>query len=368
MPDLPEAIPVERPLLEIARMVLLAVAVCVQFALGGPEFLAQTRLPGFRPIYAAVYAVLALVGVVCAVYRLRRVSPPAVVVGAGVVVLLACSVAMSASLPAEGAPRAEHWSFGLVGWYGIALLFDVALVRLGLFLLVHAAVSVGPVLAVGSLPDLTRMGVVTISVTGFQFGVAMTANLIRIIARTSARSSAASERLRVREAAAAASLAEHERRYADLRHTTVPLLRGLASGALDPRDPSIRHRCAVDAGRMRRLFSESADVVDRLAHELTAFIDVAERHGVHVHLSVRGTPRTLPDVVRHELLAPIAETLMASRATARVTLLWTNRRVRVSLTCPRPDPPVAGPRTEHVTVTESTTDHGVWTETSWRSP
>lgn len=370
MPDRtgPTATPIEQRLLDVARLALTIVALSVHFGLGGPEFLRRTGLPGFGPAEVAVFTALAVVGLVCAWSRLGHRPLPPLALGIGVTVLVGCSATMSTVLPPEGAVRAAHWSFGLVGWYGVALLFDVPLGGVAAFLGLHVVVTAAPVfVAGGSVEGKAWMGVVIVSVTGFQFGLAMIAGLVRIIARAAAETASADEELRVREAAAVVGSREHERRYAGLRQTTVPLLEGLAAGELDPRSPTVRRRCAVEAAKMRRLFAETDDVVDNLTHELGACIDIAERHGVVVNLSVRGRSWHVPEPVRHELLTPIAELLVTSRAPARVTVLWTENQVRVSAACPAPELPLTPARTTHTSRTETVLEDRLWLEVSWRS-
>lgn len=356
---------VERRLLATVRAALLTVALTVQFVTSGYRFFTE---PLVHPAEGVVYAVLAAAGVGYVVVMLvTEEASSAPVRTVGVVVLLACSVTMSAVLPLDAEQRAEHWSLSLVGWYALALLFDVSLWRVAAVLLIHATVLVWPMVAGGAtLRELSAMAVVLVATVGFQLGVGAGAVLVRSIASSATEMARAEERLRVQEEAAAAVAANRARRYADLRLTTIPLLAGFAVGDLDPRDPVVRRACAVEAARMRRLFSESEDVEDSLVHELGAVIDVAERHGVSTHVSVRGTPSEVPEVVRRKLLAPISEALVMARSEARVTVLYGSDRVRVSVVCVAPAVPVTRP--DGIDVSESVSDGQLWLETSWRSP
>jgi hypothetical protein len=100
---------------------------------------------------------------------------------------------------------------------------------------------------------------------------------------------------------------------------------------LSPHDEEVRLRCGVEAARMRRLFAESDAVSDPLLNELRACVEVAEHQGVTVSLAVRGRPGEVPVEVRRELIDPVAVTLGRTRSTARVTVVWTPRAVRVSV-------------------------------------
>lgn len=351
---------IERRLVVMTTVVLLAVAVTVQVGLNGdvllaPEARSRTEL--------VVYGLLAVLGAGCAVALYLRGRIPGPVRWVGVVLLLGCSDVLGGPLPPG------HWAIGLIGWYGLVLLYDLEVGWVAAFLLAHAVLTGAPVVAEGTAGELSDMAVALVSVAGFQLGVALSARLLRTIADGAVRTARAEERLRVREEETAAAARNHERRYADLRHTTIPLLAGLADGELDPRAETVRRRCAVEAARMRRLLNEGGKecAADPLVHELGAIIDVAERHGASVHLSVRGTPVELPEHVRRELLAPISEALVTARSPARVTVLHAPGQVRVSARCAAPELPITPPARGAVSLVESVADGQVWLETSWRS-
>jgi hypothetical protein len=351
-------------LLVTIRTVLLTVALTMQFGVYG--HLIFTTWPG-GAADAAVYAVLAVTSIGGAVVLAVRRRTPVLVRWTGAAVLLGCSITTSMLLPPDAVRLVEHWSFSVIGWHALALLFDVALWWFVGFCAAHVLVSVWPAVAAGaSARDLAAMAVVVTAVVGFQIGVALSAWLVRTIADAAAEASADEERLIVREKAAAAAARHRERRYADLRTTTLPLLAGLADGGLDPHDPVVRRRCAVEASRMRRLFSETEAADDRLLHELSAAIDIADRHGTTVHLSVRGNPIDVPRAVRRELLAPVAEALVATATEARLTVLYEPDRVWLSVLCTAPDLPIT-PSGEAVEYTSSVAEGRLWLETSWRS-
>ncbi len=67
---------------------------------------------------------------------------------------------------------------------------------------------------------------------------------------------------------------------------------------------------------MRRLFAESDDVTDPLEHEIHACVDVAERQGKSVQLSIRGARPALPLDVRRALTEPVIAVLAGARSRA----------------------------------------------------
>jgi hypothetical protein len=353
-------------LLVTIRAVLLTVALTMQFGVYGHLFF--TGWPG-GPTDAATYAVIAVTGLGSAAVLVIRGRTPATVRWVGTALLLGCSVVTARLLPPDAVTVAEHWSFSVIGWHALALLFDVSLWWFVTFCVAHVGTTVWPAFAAGSsVRDLAAMAIVVVAVVGFQIGVALSAKVVRAIADAAAETSLAEERLAVQEEAAAAAARHRERRYADLRVTTLPLLAGLAGGELDPQDPVVRKRCAVEAARMRRLFSETEAADDQLLHELGAAIDIADRHGTTVHLSVRGDPIDVPRPVRREVLAPVAEALVTTGSDARLTVVYAPDRVRVSVLCTAPEVPVTSSGAAGVDHTASISDGRLWLETSWRSP
>lgn len=354
---------VERRLLTTVRTVLLTVALTIQLGVNGYRVVATPPLPAAE---LAVYGTLLLVAVGCGAGLFSRARVLVPLRWVAVVVLLACSVVMSATLTLEATGRVDNWTVSVIGWYGLALLFDLPIGWIAAFLATHVMVLAWPVVAAGaSIEDLSAMAVVVVAVDGFQLGVAFSAFLVRAIATAADRTAREEEQLRIEEEAAVATAANRARRYADLRVTTLPLLAGFASGDLDPTDPTVRRQCAVEAARMRRLFGENDDTEDRLVHELGAIIDVAERHGATVSMAVRGAPTGLPQPVRRALLAPISEALVTAGANARVTVLHTPEAVRVSVRCAAPELPVSRPDT--VELTQTVSNGQLWLETAWRA-
>jgi hypothetical protein len=104
----------------------------------------------------------------------------------------------------------------------------------------------------------------------------------RALAATAQRAAAVAEAesaVRRRRQVAERLHADRRQRYRTVRDAVAPLLAGLADGTLDPADREVRHRCAVEAGRLRRLFAETDDVADPLLHELRACSYIADQRG-----------------------------------------------------------------------------------------
>ena len=254
--------------------------------------------------------------------------------GIGAAVLLACSASVALEVPVQVAGRSEHWSFGLIGWYGLVLLFDVGSGWMVTFLTAHLIVFVTPwVVAPAAPSELARLGMVAVSVTGFQIGVAMTAPLIASIVAAAHAADQARERLASEDSSLRATLQDHERRCRDLRGTAVPLLKSLADGRLDASDVLVRRRCAVEAARIRRLMCAGSDPdpTDPLVEEFRAAVEVAERHGVAVALSVAGDRHPVPEAVRREFFTVVSDGLLTAVTTARVTVMHGRDGVRVSV-------------------------------------
>ncbi|HWO65078.1 MAG TPA: hypothetical protein VNO31_34085 [Umezawaea sp.] len=314
------------------RIVLLAVTAVVQVGLNAPWLLRHQ--PDYRPAWAenAAFVVLALVTVVCAAWLLRRKPLPAPVALGGAVVVLSASVVATAAQPVDGYFLDVHWSFGLVGWHLLVLLVD----RVGVLvaaLAAHVLASVTQFVLVGDhdRAEVGGAGVVVLSVLGFQSAIVVITLVLRRQTRLAAR--VAAERDRIATRAALAEQWERDRRqtFAGQLGATLPLLVGLADGALDPTDEGTRRRCALAATQLRRLFAENDDVPDPLVHEVKACVDAAERRGVEVSLAVSGTAVAIPTVVRRELTAPLVVALSHTRTRARVSVLRTGEEVRVAV-------------------------------------
>jgi hypothetical protein len=197
----------------------------------------------------------------------------------------------------------------------------------------------------------------------YQLGITFADTLLRRMAITVAVAAKLEERLRTAQAVAEHLHRDRRERYASL--DTVPLLTGLAAGLLDPADEQVRTRCAVEAGRMRRLFAEQDEVADPLLHELRACVDAAERRGVTVYLGSCGRRPEVPLRVRRALTEPVLAVLATARSYTRVTVVGSPESVTVHAVADggRPEPP----RSREVAVSTLTMEGRHWVEATWQA-
>ncbi|SEM26659.1 hypothetical protein [Nonomuraea pusilla] len=369
---------VEDRLLRGARLSVLAVTVGVQFGLCLPTFVEHGGR--YQPLWLEIagFALMAGVAAVAAACLARDGRIPSPARRAGLALVLLAAVAAAAAAPPGNYLDRAHWYFGLVGWYGVLLLFDRPLAHLAAFLGANLAIALAK--AVVSGPPEARawaaMAVSVVSVYGFQLALSLVIREVRRVAARARQAAEEEERFRTAEAVAEHVHRDHRQRYVALLGAVVPLLAGLGYGSLDPSDPEVRRRCAQEAARMRRLFAEKDDVADRLVHELRAVMEVAEHRGVTVRFAARGEPRDLPRDVRRELIDPVAAVLAAAVAGARVTVVRTPDTVRVSALGDGPAPEGsaaegrAAPRLEsgspRVAVNAVVAENRVWVEAVWR--
>jgi hypothetical protein len=159
-------------------------------------------------------------------------------------------------------------------------------------------------------------------------------------------------------------------RYRAVHGWVAPLLSGLAGGELDPADREVRHRAAVAAGRLRRLFAETDDVADPLLHELRACSYIADQRGVLVDLQVLGRLPGLDRSARRALTEAPLLALAGAERHARVTVVGRSDEVAVSVLVDATAPVGSGAPTavmdSAVTVTMLDVADRRWVEARWR--
>jgi signal transduction histidine kinase len=358
------------------RTAVLAVSVFVQFGFCLAQLIAGREIYTSLWPQIAAFALLTVVAVVCIRFAVARdAAIPPVVRWTSIGLVLLASLPGTLSVPKGSYLQTAHWSFGLIGWYELFLLFDLPLGIFAGFLGAHVTLSVAA-LASGDGPDpamLATMGITAISVCGFQISVAMIVRLLHRIADVATHAAEGHDRERTQAAMDKSRYRDHKRRRIALTDTTVPLLTGLADGSLAPSDADVRSRCALEAARLRRLFAEYDEAPDQLVHELLAIIDSVERNGVTVQFAVRGQAVELPKGVRRALIDSVSSVFVAATSTVRATVIRTPRKVRLSViaetrgqrvTLQRP-PGRSNSIWSHVKVTDLTTGNRMWVEAVW---
>jgi hypothetical protein len=285
--------------------------------------------------------------------------------------VLAVSTAAAASLPTSELLGPAHYTFGVVGWFGLVLFADRRIRTVVAFVLLHVAVTAALLAVRGVLSEqLVTLATVALGVSSFQFALMAATLVLRAIAERATEVAVAQAEAATQEAIAREVHTDREARYAALRETALPLLRGLADGTLSPTDHAVQRAAAVEAARMRRLFSEQGDEATLLAAEVESLVDVVERRGVRVRYAARPLAVEPPPEVRRSLVEAISGVLLVSTRVARVTVGGTGRDVTVSVVT---DGDVGGsgddaPGGEHVR-TSTVVDGGrTWVEARWLIP
>ncbi|WP_146057030.1 hypothetical protein, partial [Streptomyces sp. SM14] len=300
------------------RLAGLGTLAAVQFGLALPGMLAglgDYRQPWVQLV--AFGALTALLTAECVFELRRRHRPPGWAAGALVVAVVASAAATSGLTDGSQFMGDAHWSALVAGWYVVLLLLDRPLPVVAAALGGQLALTAVQLFAAG-VPDrvaLAGMATSVLVVCTFQLGVAAIARQLRAQAAAVQRARRQEDRIRTGTLLADQLHTDGLARYRELSATALPLLGGLADGSLDPADPGVRHGCAVEASRLRRLFAEHDETTDPLVHELRACLDLAERNGVSVQFAVRGEPVALPPRVRRALTEPALVALAGARHT-----------------------------------------------------
>ncbi|WP_240330366.1 ATP-binding protein [Streptomyces sp. CB09001] len=367
-------------LLHGAQLAALVISLVAQFSISLRQLTVHQDV--YEPAWAQTAAFICLAAVAATggacLLRGRRIPPG--VRGWSVGAVLTVSATGALTLPPERLTGPEDWVFGLIGWHALLLLADLRVRVLAAFLGAHVGFNVLTMFLLGSptAAESTAMGIATISICGFQFSVGvLLMHLLDDAAPAAGSAAVREEELRTRERIHDGMQHDHRERYRALTATTVPLLAGLGHGVLSPHDDDVRLRCGVEAARMRRLFAESDAVSDPLLNELRACVEVAEHQGVTVSLAIRGRQKEVPVEVRRKLIDPVAVVLGHTRSTARVTVVWARRAVRVSVVgqdcaggCRTGEPVRAHGRATagKVTLAGAARGGSVWVEAIWEAP
>ena len=328
--------------------------------------LSRWSVYGSGPVELAAWLALAAAGVAGGVRLWRQRTGPAgdrmlaaVALGAGAV--------GTAAVPGPALFGAAGWAWGAAGWFGVLLLLRRPPRELIVFLAANSAVAVAVLARDGELDrlSLARAATVVYGTGALQLTLLLAARAVAATARAAAATAATAAGVRRRRQIADRLHTDRRRRYGMVRRSVTPLLAGLARGTLDPADRGVRHACAVEASRLRRLFAETDDVAEPLLHELRACSYIADQRGVVVDLQTTGRLPQLDRDARRVLTEAPLLALAGAERHARITVLARSDEVAVSVlvdgTGTGAGPP-AGPG-----VTETALEGGDrWVEVRWR--
>ena len=284
------------------------------------------------------------------------------------VVAAAASASAAVALPMGAWTTALDWCYGSMGWIGVILFLDRPARYLLIFLAAHEIFTISViVLSGGDSAALLNAATATIGAIGFPLAAGTAATALRDIAAGAHRAATESEHLQTAEAV---GNARHERRreqFTNLDRTSVPLLRGIADGVLDPKDPDVARTCAIEAARMRRLFAEADDVSDPLHHELLHCADIADRRNVVVEFESHGMVPELSTSVRRALTEAPLNALATAQRWARITVTGNTDLVSVDVVadCGEIRIPVADERL-NVAVESITEGEVLWVRSRWQ--
>jgi hypothetical protein len=129
--------------------------------------------------------------------------------------------------------------------------------------------------------------------------------------RMAARQASLASRSAAERAAAAAIHQERQSRLAVLEREALPLLRGIADGALDPTEPSVREECARHASVLRHSLTGGAPGGGELMAGLEQVLRTAAARKLPVPVQVIGDPGTPPAPVARAALAAVGAVISA---------------------------------------------------------
>jgi hypothetical protein len=283
-------------------------------------------------------------------------------------IALAASTAAAAASPA-GQMLAVNWAWGSAGWTGVLVLLRRRSTELACFLAAEALAILAVQLWDGlNRTDLAGFLALLAWSTGAQVAVAVLVRALDVAAGQAAEATRRDHAARGRAATSEVIRAARHARWLTLQESAVPLVAELAAGTADPGDPQVRHRCAVEAARLRRLLAEGDEVPGSLVHELHASADLAERRGVSVEIEIAGPVPQLPVPARRAITDAAIAILTAARSHARITLATVSSGIAVSFVADTGTVvrlPVTG---EEIAIEQQEDGGMLWAEARWTSP
>ena len=269
----------------------------------------------YRPLWLEVAGWLGILLVVVgvAVRGPARRMPTRVLLGVQLLLLVAAAAAVFA---VRGDLRTgwANWVLGDVGW-PLALVTIHRPVReylywsVGVVAIMIAGVLAGPGRYLAAV-DWTATNLLCALV--LQVGTVVAYGMVRHNGQLAEAAMEDAAEIRIARESLDAVTRDRERWQRDLGATLRPLVRGLASGALQPADPEVRGRCAIEASRLRAMLSELAEAGEHSAWRRTLVTSLsaaaADRQAT---MEARIAPDfgAVPEPVRGELVAVVLAVL-----------------------------------------------------------
>jgi signal transduction histidine kinase len=319
------------------------------------------------PAELAAWLALAGIGVAGGVRLWRQRTGRAGTWALSGAALVAAAVG-TAAVPGPALFTTAGWVWGSIGWFGVLLLLHRRARELVVFLAVNSAFALGVLARDGELDriGLARAATVVYGPAALQLTLLLAAGAVAATARSAAAVAAAEGGVRRRRQIADRLHADRQYRYRMVGLSVTPLLAGLADGTLNPADRTVRHECAVEASRLRRLFAETDDVADSLLHELRACSYIADQRGVVVDLQTTGRLPPLERGARRALTEVPLLALAGAERHARITVLARSDEVAVSVLVDGTGPAPAVVQDPDVSVTVVDGGDWRWVEARWR--
>jgi len=233
---------------------------------------------------------------------------------------VAAIAASVATVTAIGLDRRVHAVAGPVDWTVLGTIWLLALVALSspawLWVPGAALVFAAHAFFVVDVLGTSPLGLARVAAGGYAIFVvpAVFAALkpsLHTHSEIAVRRAELASRSAAERAAVAAIHADRQNRLARLELEALPLLRGIADGALDPADPAVRRQCAGHAAALRRALVHRTEQADGLLAGLGPALSTARARDMPVEIQVVGDPRQPGRDVAQATLAAVHGVLRA---------------------------------------------------------
>lgn len=253
-------------------------------------------------------------------------------------VLLTAMLVTVLSCDGPGLVGKANWAVGNVGWFIAILAVYRPLWEAGIALafVAVANLTVAALQPHGALPYVALMVGNLFNIMILQVSAI---TMFRILNRNVDTGAAAVERLNellIERAARAAIIQDRTARYRNLNQSLLPLLGGLADGALDPETSEVQQRCEVAAGVVRALITHDDGTASVASLDAVATVsEAAENRRIVLDLQVDPSIDGLPRPARDHLLSILTRTLSRAKVgEASLTLLGSDSTATVTACLP----------------------------------